>query len=200
MCRSGSDQVPHRAALVGMAAHTQPCATANSDGRSTHAHPCYIRDRKLSVERRGSTSMLMASIRWLRAGTTWVLWTVLAGLLPLWIRVIGVHVHVFPDMGWTQVLKDGMLLYFSIAIVAAITTDYHLLGEHYPKYAHIYMMELFPTILWIGSVIIYFLIWSSQLDEVGYKSALYIEISILISSCIYALIHKAIQITRTERS
>jgi len=143
--------------------------------------------------------MVIASMRWLRAGSTWVLWTVLAGLLPLWIRVIGVYLHVFPDIGWIQILKDGMLLYFSIAIVVAITTDYHLLGEHYSKYAHIYMMELFPAILWIGSVIIYFLIWTSPLDAVGYKSALHIEIAITISSCIYALVHKAIQITRSER-
>jgi hypothetical protein len=141
---------------------------------------------------------IMAAVRWVRAGGTWVLWTVLAGLLPLWIRVLGVYLHVFADIGWKQVLKEGMLLYFSIAIVVAITTDYHLMGEKYPKYAHIYMMELFPTILWIGSVVIYFLIWTSQLDEITYATSLNVEIGILILSCVYALIHKAIQITRAE--
>ena len=138
--------------------------------------------------------------KWVRAGATWVLFTVLAGLLPLWIRVLGVYLHIFPDIGWGQILKDGMLLYFSIAIVVAITTDYHLLGKKYPKYTHIYMMELFPAILWIGSVIIYFLVWTSRLDETAYTTALNTEIIILILSCIYAFIHKAIQITSVENS
>lgn len=142
----------------------------------------------------------MIVFRWVRAGTTWVLFTVLAGLLPLWIRVLGVYLHIFSDIGWEQVLKDGMLIYFSIAIVAAITTDYHLIGKRYPKYAHIYMMELFPAILWVGSIIVYFLVWKAQLDQTGFKTALRVEILILIFSCIYALIHKAIQITRAEEN
>ena len=143
----------------------------------------------------------MVAVKWLRAGLTWVLATAFAGLIPLWIRLVGVSLGVFPGVGWEQILKDGMLLYFSIAIVAAITIDYFLIGDvNYPKYTKIYMMGVFPVVLWFGSIVIYFLTFQANLDASSFRTALNVELVIAILSCIYALVHKATQITRAERT
>ncbi|HEV2302390.1 MAG TPA: hypothetical protein VGR91_12550, partial [Stellaceae bacterium] len=93
----------------------------------------------------------MVLIRWIRAGLTWALFTALVGLMPLWIRLIGVFLGIFPEVGWAQILRDGMLLYFSIAIVAAVSADYYLVEDvKYSKYVRVYMIVIFPAILWFG--------------------------------------------------
>jgi hypothetical protein len=145
-----------------------------------------------------------AAMRWFfqlfRAGGTWVVLAVVFGLLPLWIRLIHAALDPSFDVDWRSVLKDGMLLYFSIAIVSAVTADYYLADQKYPKYSHIYMMVIFPPVLYIGSIIILFLTSSSMLEGDAYIRTLVTEASIVGFACVYALIHKALHITEAEEA
>lgn len=145
---------------------------------------------------------LKRAIRWLRAGLTWTMLTVLAGLLPLWIRLGGNYFHSsLPPLEITtnEILQDGMLLFFSMAVVASITVDYYLSEQQFSKYTHVYAMLIFPAILFIGVLVTYFLVLTSLGGNASDDpSALHVEILILTSSCVYAFIHKASQITRAE--
>jgi hypothetical protein len=51
-------------------------------------------------------------LRFLRAGGTWVVVAVLFGLLPLWFRVGHALLVSNAEVGWKDILMDGMLLYF----------------------------------------------------------------------------------------
>jgi hypothetical protein len=59
------------------------------------------------------------------------------------------------------------------------------------------MMEFFPLLLLVGSLIVYFSILLKW-NEIDYKTALYLEFWILIASCVYAFVQKAIQMTKPE--
>src|SRR5205823_1095717 len=96
-----------------------------------------------------------------------------------------------------DILKDGMLLFFSIALVASITVDYHLSESKYPKYTNFYMMVLFPFVLWVGAVATYFILAKRGVTADN-TAALRLEILITAASCVYAAVHKAVRITQAE--
>lgn len=80
--------------------------------------------------------------RFCRAGASWVIAATVFGLLPLWVRIGRSLLFPSVEVGWEAVLKDGLLLYFSMAIISAVTADYYLVDRRpYPKYSHFYMIS-----------------------------------------------------------
>ena len=102
-------------------------------------------------------------------------------------------------MGWEAVLKDGLLLYFSMAIISAVTADYYLVDRHrYPKYFHFYMMFLFPIMLYIICLFMIFLMPQGSMDASTFQRFFHTEIFIIAGACLYALFHKGRHIVGIE--
>jgi hypothetical protein len=149
---------------------------------------------------RATGSWVLLVLRFLRAGGSWVLVGVLFGLLPLWFHIA--HAIMFPEVkvGWDEgdVLRDGILIYFSMAIVSAVAADYYLVDEPYPKYYHFYMMFIFPLLLYITSIFLLLASNMSSLTGDHYALMIKTEVHILVGSCVYALVHKGRHILGVE--
>jgi hypothetical protein len=87
-----------------------------------------------------------------------------------------------------------------MAIVSAVTADYYLVDIRYSKYHHFYMMFLSPLILYIACLFILFETPSLKLEGDVLSKVLRIEITIVVFSCVYALIHKGHHILAIEEA
>ena len=137
--------------------------------------------------------------RFCRAGASWVIAATVFGLLPLWFRIGRALLFPSVEVGWEAVLKDGLLLYFSMAIISAVTADYYLVDRHpYPKYSHFYMMVIFPLILYITCLFMIFLMPQGNMDAETFHRFFETEIFIIAGACVYALFHKGRHIVGIE--
>jgi hypothetical protein len=145
------------------------------------------------------TAGMLWFLRFLRAGGTWVVVALLFGLLPLWFHIA--HANIFPNIkvGWEgDVLRDGILVYFSMAIVSAVRADYYLVDDPYPKYYNFYMMFLFPIILYLACIFILFGTNIANLQGNDYLQMINTQEYIVFGSCVYALLHKGRHIRGVE--
>lgn len=59
-------------------------------------------------------------------GVLWALFTLVFGLLQLWIILARDAVLVSPEFNFNQMILSGTLLFFASAVVSAICIDYYL--------------------------------------------------------------------------
>jgi hypothetical protein len=137
--------------------------------------------------------------RFCRAGASWVIAATLFGLLPLWFRLGRAALFPGAEVDWEVVLKDGLLLYFSMAIISAVTADYYLVERRrYSKYHLFYMMFLFPVILYVSCVYMIFLIPQGSMDTKTLNKFFDTEMTIIVCACLFALVHKGRHIVGIE--
>jgi hypothetical protein len=130
----------------------------------------------------------------LLTGGTWLLLPVLFGLLPLWIRIITARYDSPPEVDWNAIMKDGMLLYFDMALVSTVTADYFLSERRYRRYPELYQMIIFPTILYVISIILLLKVSGIELNKIGSETTaftLWAQVVMTILSCLYAFGNKA---------
>jgi hypothetical protein len=120
------------------------------------------------------------------------------GLLPLWFRIGRAILLPSAEVGWEAVLKDGLFLYFSMAIISAVTADYYLVDHPYPKYLHFYMMFMFPLILYVSCLFMIFLMPRDAMDGETYRRFFGAQVLVIVGACAYALFHKGRHILGIE--
>jgi uncharacterized membrane protein len=137
----------------------------------------------------------------------WFVLTLFFGLLQSWI-VLGKS-QVLSGMDITSefeaLIMSGALLFFSTAIIASLTIDYFLLRG---KIKHSKLMNsklmmgfwffLFPVIVFILCVSLFTMIHGKSAKTVDFELLTVLEFGILIATCIYAVIVKAVYYLNTE--
>jgi len=128
-----------------------------------------------------------------KAGLKWAAATIAFGLLPLWLRAFGLALRPGSGFDVEGVLKEGMLVFFSMAIVSAITVDYFLSSYRYSRFVEIYTVVLFPSLVYIFTLAAYFSSTLYGADVVAQNRYMAFEILMAIVSSIYACFHKMAQ-------
>jgi len=123
----------------------------------------------------------------------WSFLTVLFGLLQVWLIFGTSVVIVAVEFPIKDLLMEGAFLFFSTAIVASLTVDYHLSTKSIQSnFVTGFMFILFPTVIVISCVWLFTVCYGKEINEVEIKSIENAEYAILFVTGVYAFVTKVI--------
>jgi len=132
----------------------------------------------------------------------WFILTLFFGLLQSWIVLGKSQVLLGMDISseFEALIMGGALLFFSTAIIASLTIDYFLLRGKI-KHSKLIMglwFFLFPVIVFIMCISLFSMTHGKSAETVDFELLTVLEFGILLATCIYAVIVKAVYYLNTE--
>lgn len=126
-------------------------------------------------------------------GFLWTLFTLIFGLLQLWIVLANDFVITSYNLDLNKIIMDGTLLFFTSAVVSAICTDYYLGRKcELNKIAAAFMYFIYPALVLIFCIWLFSLNFSSYKSDVNVESIKNIQMAIIFMTVLYAITTKAI--------
>ncbi len=123
---------------------------------------------------------------------SWFALTSFFGLLQLWILLFSNAILKKPIISYNQLLTDGFILFFIIAIVSTITIDFLLSKLNFSKFIVAFLFILYPMIIVIISSIVFCIFFQKSKCEIDFNSLETIELTLLTMAIIYTLITKTL--------
>lgn len=126
-------------------------------------------------------------------GLLWTSFTVIFGLLQLWIVLANGAVITTYNVNFDRIILDGTLLFFTSAVVSSICTDYYLGNKcKLNKIASSIIYFIYPILVLICCVWLFSLNFSEHKNSLDITQIKNIQLTIIVSTILYAITTKAI--------
>lgn len=123
----------------------------------------------------------------------WVLFTSFFGLIQVWFTIIMSYVRIDKSYSFSIALEDGSLLFFIMALVAAVTIDYSFSRiEAIPKQIETFIFFMTPMTISLLSTGLYVSLYTSDKDQLNIENFSDVQIVVIILAIIYAFSAKFI--------
>lgn len=128
----------------------------------------------------------------------WVLLVVIFGLLQLWVTLSWCFIRVDFPIPEGKIFADGILIFFSTALIASITIDYHLSKpiqlrlNRMSRYLTSLLFTFIPMILIAISVGVYSASVNVSLESINPNNANFYQYMITVTATLHALISKTL--------
>lgn len=120
----------------------------------------------------------------------WNFLTIFLGLLQLWITVGISYIVTTQTYTISDALQEGSLLFFIMAVIAAITIDYHFVDiPIYPILKGL-MFTFFPLIMGIIVIVLYVTLYIVDENLIDEEVVFVVQYTVIILTVIYAVIAK----------
>ncbi|XLS30106.1 hypothetical protein ACJD0Z_04595 [Flavobacteriaceae bacterium M23B6Z8] len=124
-------------------------------------------------------------------GFTWMILTILFGLLQLWL-VLGRNLVVRKDiLTYETIILDGVLLFFITAIVTTISVDYFHSNMNFSKRVVGFLFVLYPLLIILSSVSLFYMMLENSMDDLDFKTIESFQYALITMTVIYAISTKA---------
>jgi len=117
----------------------------------------------------------------------WSIFTLLFGLLQIWI-IIGWYLLSNVQLEETifeQIIMEGALLFFSVAIVSSLTVDHYISQETFSA-QDFSAFFIFPMVIIISSIVVFFSCFGKSSGEVNFELVVNAELIIISTTMLYA--------------
>ncbi len=123
----------------------------------------------------------------------WLLVTTFFGLLQLWIIIGLSNLLKDYDISYSQILIDGPFLFFTSAMAASITTDYHF-GENKisSNFFSGFLFVFFPVVILVTCIVLFVGCYGKHVGQIDINFLRNVEFALLFMTLVYALISKII--------
>jgi hypothetical protein len=122
----------------------------------------------------------------------WNFLTIFLGLLQLWITVGISYIVTTQDYTISDALQEGALLFFIMAVIAAITVDYHFVDLPIMTIFKGFMFTLFPLIIGIFVTVLYVTLYLVDEKLIDKEVVSLFQYILIILTVIYAMMAKFI--------
>lgn len=133
-------------------------------------------------------------------GLLWTCFTVLFGLLQLWIVLANEVVITTYNVDFNKIILDGTLLFFTSAVVASICTDYFLTKKcKLNKIASSIIYFIYPIAVLLCCIWLFSLNFSEYKENLDIAQIKNIQLSVICMTIFYAITTKAIIFAQEDR-
>lgn len=122
----------------------------------------------------------------------WILFTSFFGLIQVWFTIIVSYVRIDKSYSFSIALEDGSLLFFIMALVAAVTIDYFFSEEKgdYKK-LETFVFFITPMVISLLSTGLYVSLYTDE-NKINIENFSDVQIGVIILAIIYAFSAKLI--------
>jgi hypothetical protein len=130
----------------------------------------------------------------------WILFTSFFGLIQVWFTIIVSYVRIDKIYSFSIALEDGSLLFFIMALVAAVTIDYFFSEEKgdYKK-LETFVFFITPMVISLLSTGLYVSLYTSDKDKLDIENFSKIQIGVIILAIIYAFSAKFLMFFKEDK-
>lgn len=134
-------------------------------------------------------------------GLLWAGFTLLFGLLQLWVVLANDYVMVKHGFDFNEVLLNGTLLFFTSAVVSAICTDYYLgVTGDVSRVVGGLIYFIYPVLVLMLCIWLFSMSFSSQRGDVDIETIKNIQLSVIVMTAIYAVATKAMMFFQEDKT
>ena len=129
---------------------------------------------------------MLVFLKSLKKGFSWLILTILFGLLQLWWVIFYTSVHKELSFDLYKILEHGILLFFSTSLVTSVMIDFFLAkGAEYSR-SIIGIFVFFPILILMTSTLLFSILTFNTFADLNISLIHSIQFAILTMSIIYA--------------
>lgn len=126
-------------------------------------------------------------------GVLWASFTLVFGLLQLWVLLARDAVMVIPGFNFNEMLLSGTLLFFTSAVVSAICIDYYLgRSGTMPKIVAGGVYFIYPMLIMFMCAILFMSCFSKDEKTIDIATVENIQFAIVVMTVVYAIVTKTV--------
>lgn len=124
-------------------------------------------------------------------GVLWAMFTLIFGLLQLWVVLANDYVLVKHGLDFNEILLSGTLLFFTSAVVSTICTDYYLgVTGDVNKLVGGIIYFIYPVVVLMLCIWLFSLNFSTQKGDVDIEVIKNIQVCVIVMTAVYAIATK----------
>lgn len=149
-----------------------------------------IKDSLLIMKSRLKTFFGCSAIKRIGKSVLWIVLTLFFGFYQTWINLIMVYLdNVKQNYTLIDIAKEGVLLFFSMVLIASLTIDHHIFRKTYQSdFINSFMFIFVPVVMFSTCITLFFSLRLAK--SPNYDAIIHIHIAILIFTIIYGIIIK----------